>query len=50
MYVNIGIVFLDFLKNNFLDLHGLWLGRQKCVHKSWILHHDNAPAHTALSI
>jgi len=28
MYVNIKIVFFDFLKNNFLDLRGLWFGRQ----------------------
>jgi len=28
MNVYIEIVFLDFLKNDFLDLHGLWFGRQ----------------------
>jgi len=28
MSVNIEIVFLDFLKNDFLDLRGLWFGRQ----------------------
>jgi len=28
MCVNIEIVFLDFLKNDFLDLRGLWFGRR----------------------
>jgi len=28
MYVNIEIVFLDFLKNDFLNLRGLWFERQ----------------------
>jgi len=27
MYINIEIVFLDCLRNNFLDLRGLWFGR-----------------------
>jgi len=28
MIANIEIVFLDYLKNDFLDLRGLWFGRQ----------------------
>jgi len=28
MNVNIEIAFLDFLENDFLDLRGLWFGRQ----------------------
>jgi len=28
MNVNIEIVFLDFLKNDFLDVRGWWFGRQ----------------------
>jgi len=30
IYVNIEIVFLDFLKNDFLVLRGLWIGWQYC--------------------
>jgi len=29
MNANIEIVLHDFLKNNFLDLRGLWFGRQR---------------------
>jgi len=42
MSVNIEIIFLDFLKNDFLDLRGLWFGRQFSLWLSllfYILHY-----------
>jgi len=30
MNANIDIVFRNFLNTNFLDLRGLWFGRQNC--------------------
>jgi len=35
--LNIEIVFLDFLKNNVLDLCGLWFGRQHSFASSSLL-------------
>jgi len=36
MYVNIEIVFLDFLKNEFLNLRGLWFVDGSKVFQIWL--------------